>query len=276
MLDKTGPHFPDPVRTPEHAREICARSVDVKKELGYVFEAITLTRRELKGEVPLIGFSGAPWTLLAYMVEGGGSRIFRFVKSFAYQYPKETQDLLTKITDVCVEYLIGQVKAGAQLLQVFDSWAGELSQSDFETLSLPFLRRIAKEVKEGLQKEGLEAVPMTVFAKGAWHALGILSSTTDYDVVGLDWTHSGAEARKRVGNKKSVQGNLEPNTLYGGKAAITREVERMVEGFVQEGRGLDGWIVNLGHGITQWVDPEDMKFFLEEVHRVGKEVQARS
>lgn len=275
MLDKTGPHFPEPIRTEEKALELAGKEVDVKKELGYVYEAITLTRKGLNGEVPLIGFAGAPWTLLAYMIEGGGSKVFRFVKEFAFKYREATLKLLDRITTVCIDYLVEQVRAGAQLLQLFDSWAGELGQRDFKVYSLPFLTRIATEVKQKLKDEGLEVVPMTVFAKGAWWAVEELSKT-DYDVVGLDWTHDPAVARSEAGGRASLQGNLDPNVLYGGKETITREVTAMIKSFAEGGRGLNGYICNLGHGITQWVDPEDMKFFLEEVHRVGKEVQGQA
>ncbi|KAF3938386.1 hypothetical protein ABW19_dt0210138 [Dactylella cylindrospora] len=266
MIDKKGPSFPDPLRDPSDLEKL-KTEVDVKKELGYVFEAITLTRKELGGMVPLIGFSGAPWTLMSYMIEGGGSKMFIHVKTWVFKYPEESKRLLQMITDVVVDYCAEQVVAGAQLIQIFDSWAGELSPSDFKIFSLPYLRQISSRLPELLKARGVASVPMTVFAKGAWHALDDLCDS-GYDVVGLDWTHDPAEAVKIARGRVTLQGNLDPNVLYGGREAITREVERMVKGF---GGGKKGYIVNLGHGITPFVDPEDMKWFLEEVKRVGSE-----
>jgi uroporphyrinogen decarboxylase len=255
MLDKQGPHFPDPVRTAEKAMELANKEVDVKKELSYVYEAITLTRHTLEGKVPLIGFSGAPWTLLAYMVEGGGSRIFRFVKTFIYQNKKEALALLDRTTTVCIDYLAQQVVAGAQILQIFDSWAGELSQADFAVFSLPFLKRIAQELPKKLEALGVEVVPLIVFAKGAWWALEELAES-GYSVVGLDWTHDPQQARRRVAGKVSVQGNLDPNVLYGGKDVITKYVKDMMESFGAGEEGRKKYIVNLGHGMytPQWVN----------------------
>ncbi|KAF3911279.1 hypothetical protein AA313_de0207727 [Arthrobotrys entomopaga] len=264
MIEHKGPSFPKPLRKPEDL-ELLNKSVDVKKELGYVFDAISLTRRELKGMVPLIGFSGAPWTLMSYMIEGGGSKMFIHVKTWVFKYPEESKKLLQMITDTVVDYCAEQVVAGAQLIQIFDSWAGELSPSDFKTFSLPYLRQISQRLPEAIKSRGAEPVPMTVFAKGAWYALDDLCDS-GYDVVGLDWLHDPAEAVKIANGRVTLQGNMDPGALYGSKEAITREVERMIAGF---GGGKKGYIVNLGHGITPLVDPEDMKWFLEEVKRVG-------
>ena len=159
-------------------------------------------------------------------------------------------------------------ECGTQIVQVFDSWAGELAPHDFRTFSLPFLRQIAARLPERLLELGLARVPMTVFAKGAWYALDDLCGS-GYDCVGLDWTHDPAEAVRIADGRVTLQGNLDPNTLYGGREAITRGVERMIRGFAHaKGR----YIVNLGHGITPGVDPEDLKWFFKEVSRVGEEV----
>ncbi|KAL7271660.1 Uroporphyrinogen decarboxylase in heme biosynthesis [Rhizina undulata] len=265
MLEAKGPYFPDPLRSPEDLKKL-RTDVDVKKELGYVFEAITLTRKKLDGRVPLLGFIGAPWTLMSYMIEGGGSKIFRFVKSFIFKWPEESKWLLARITEVAVEFLAQQVVAGAQMVQVFDSWAGELSPHDFKIFSLPYLRQISSELPKRLRELGVEPVPMTVFAKGAWYALDDLCQS-GYNVVGLDWTHDPAEAMKIANGRVTLQGNMDPNVLYGGREAITQAVERMAKGF---GGGKKGWIINLGHGITPFVDPEDLKWFFQECHRVGK------
>lgn len=216
----------------------------MERELGYVYEAITLTRKKLAGRVPLFGFCGAPWTLLCYMVEGGGSKLFKEVKTWIYRYPNQSKRLLQKITDVCVEYLALQVKAGAQILQVFDSWAGELTPAAFDEFSLVYLDMIVDRLPKRLEEMELERVPMVVFAKGAWFALDKLCAS-GYDVVGLDWLHDPKEAMKVADGRVVLQGNADPGVLYGGREAITKLVEEMVKGF---GGGKKGWIANLGHG----------------------------
>ncbi|KAF2869469.1 Uroporphyrinogen decarboxylase [Massariosphaeria phaeospora] len=266
MVDKKGPHFPDPLLSPEDKQyqEVMERKVDVAESLDYVYKAITLTRQKLAGSVPLIGFCGAPWTLLSYMVEGGGTKMFRQVKTWVFKYPEESKALLQKIAELCVEYLALQVQAGAQLIQVFDSWAGELSPASFKIFSLPYLTHIADHLPGRLQELGLERVPMTVFAKGAWYALEDLCDT-NYDVIGLDWLHDPAEAYKVARAKgKTVQGNADPGVLYGSRESITAVVKEMAAGF---GAGKQGWIANLGHGITPFVNPEDLKFYFEEIHK---------
>jgi len=266
VIMNPGPHFPDPLNTPEDARTRLRKVVDVNKELGYVFEAITMTRKELNGEVPLIGFSGAPWTLFAYMIEGGGSKTLQKAKSWLYLYPSESKDLLHRIAEVCAEYIVGQVKAGAQLIQLFDSWAGELSPHDFAEFSLPSLQYISNEVRQQLEVQGLPIVPLTLFPKGANTSLKHIAQTSGYDVIGLDWCIEPSVARETVGPSVALQGNLDPNVLYGGKEAIEREVKRMCESFKGRGR-TKGWIANLGHGITPGVDPDDLRFFFDRVHK---------
>ncbi|KAJ5656971.1 hypothetical protein N7507_008921 [Penicillium longicatenatum] len=268
MIDKKGPHFPEPLQSPDDGQyeKVMAKKVDVRAELDYVYKAISLTRFKLKGRVPLIGFCGAPWTLLCYMVEGGGSKLFVQSKKWVYKYPKESQALLQKIAEICVEYLALQVAAGAQMIQVFDSWAGELSPATFASHSLPYLRHISANLPKRLQEMGLEPVPMTVFAKGAWYALDDLCNS-GYNVVGLDWLHDPAEAMRIANGRVTIQGNADPGMLYGGPSAITPTVEKMVEGFK---KGKQGWICNLGHGVTPFVDPENLKFFFEEIHRLCK------
>ncbi|EZF33984.1 uroporphyrinogen decarboxylase [Trichophyton mentagrophytes] len=266
MIDKKGPSFPSPLRTPEDEQytQVLNRAVDVTKELDYVYKAITLTRQKLEGRVPLIGFVGAPWTLLCYMVEGGGSKMFAAIKTWIYKYPDASKKLLQKISEVCVEHLAQQVKAGAQMVQVFDSWAGELSPRSFADFSLPYLRYVSANLPKRLQEMGLEAVPMTVFAKGAWYALDELCES-GYNVVGLDWQHDAAKARAVANGRVVLQGNADPGCLYGTREGITAVVEEMVKGF---GGGKQGWIANLGHGVTPFVKPDDLKFYFEEIHRL--------
>lgn len=263
-----GPHFTHPLRSPEEQqyKDIIAKEVDVVAELGYVFDAIKATKVKLKGRVPLIGFCGAPWTLLCYMVEGGGSKLFREIKIWIYTYPEESKKLLQKMAEVCVDYLAKQVAAGAQMVQVFDSWAGELSPASFKEFSMPYLTYIADHLPDRLKKDGLPQVPMIVFAKGAWYALEALCAS-NYNVVGLDWLHDPKEAFDigcRTGTV--IQGNMDPAVLYGDKAAITAAVQNLVKGF--DG-GKQGWICNLGHGVTPFVDKEKLRFFFQEVHRIS-------
>jgi len=186
-----------------------------------------------------------------------------------FKYPEESKTLLMRIADVCVEFLIGQVKAGAQLVQIFDSWAGELSPHDFATFSLPSLQHISTNLRAGLAAAQIPQVPMTLFAKGANHALEFLASNAGYDVLGLDWCIEPSDARELVGYKVALQGNLDPNVLYGGREAIEREVKRTCESF-KGGKGAKAWIANLGHGITPGVDPEDLRFFFECVHKYSR------
>lgn len=266
MLDGKGPHFPHPLRSPSDAQysQVLDKKVDVKAELNYVFQAISLTRKKLNGRVPLYGFCGAPWTLLCYMVEGGGSKLFKEIKHFVYTYPTEGKKLLQKIAEVCVEYLALQVQAGAQIIQVFDSWAGELSPSAFREFSLPYLTYIAFNLPPRLKALGLPIVPMTVFAKGAPYAFDYLLDTP-YDVISLDWLHDPSEAYAKAQKKnKVVQGNMDPGVLYGSDAAIEATVREIVRGF---GQGKKGWICNLGHGVTPFIDPEKLKFFFQKVRQ---------
>ncbi|KAI0698919.1 uroporphyrinogen decarboxylase [Cytidiella melzeri] len=265
VLMNPAPSFPDPLNTPEDIKKLKA-NVDVNKELGYVFEAITMTRKGLKGEVPLIGFCGAPWTLFGYMVEGGGSKTMQKSKSWLFKYPAESKQVLERITDVSVDYLVGQVKAGAQALQIFDSNAGDLAPHHFAEFSYPYLKRISAEVRKRLLEHDIPAVPLILFAKGANHALESLAKDAGYDVLGLDWVIEPSLARELVQDRVALQGNLDPNVLYGGREAIEREVRRMCESFRVQGK-TKAWIGNLGHGITPGVDPEDLRFFFQCVQK---------
>ncbi|CZS94657.1 probable uroporphyrinogen decarboxylase [Rhynchosporium agropyri] len=267
MVDKKGPHFPEPLKSPTDGQyeKVLAKEVDVAAELDYVYKAITMTRHKLKGRVPLFGFCGAPWTLFCYMVEGGGSKLFIQTKTWIYKYPKETKAMLQKISEICVEYLALQVQAGAQIIQVFDSWAAELSPDAFKEFSQPYLAYISENLPQRLKEKNLELVPMVVFAKGAWYALDDLCNL-GYQVVGLDWLQDPAEAVKIRGNRPVVlQGNADPGILYGTRENITATLEKMIAGF---GGGKQGWISNLGHGITPGVNPDDLKFYFQEIHRI--------
>lgn len=246
MLEGKGPHFPRPLRSPADGQyeELMSRDVDVKQELNYVYAAITMTRKKLQGRVPLFGFCGAPWTLLCYMVEGGGTKLFRESKTWIYKWPEESKRLLRKVATLCVEYLALQIKAGAQIVQVFDSWAGELSPVAFTEFALPEIRFISRNLPARLKELGLDHVPMVVFAKGAWYALEDLCES-GYQVVSLDWLHDPREASGLAHDRVVLQGNMDPGMLYGGRDAISKGVEEMMRGFWSNRRS---WIANLGHG----------------------------
>jgi len=265
-----GPQLPDPLIDPSHLSRLPAH-IDVDKELGYVFEAITLTRKELKGQVPLIGFSGAPWTLMAYMIEGGGSKTFSKAKTWLFRYPNESKDLLRRISDVCVDYLVGQIKAGAQMVQLFDTWAAELSPHDFAEFALPTYKHISSGIHSRLASANIPTVPLSLYPKGTNHAIAELASTSGWDVLGLDWLVEPAKARELAAGKVALQGNVDPNILYGGREGIERAVKRTAEGFkVGTGGKSKAHIFNLGHGITPGVDPEDLRWFFECVHKYTK------
>ncbi|GME89625.1 unnamed protein product [Ambrosiozyma monospora] len=265
MIDKVGPRFTDPLRVPEDLKRLNVKT-DVSKELAWAFKAITLTRKKLNGRVPLLGFCGAPWTLMCYMIEGGGSKIYRFVKEWLYKYPKESHILLQQITDVAVEFLALQVKAGAQMLQVFESWGGELGPNEFNEFSLPYLRQISSKLPLRLKELGItEKVPLSIFAKGSWYALDDLCES-GYDVVSLDWLYLPENAVKVSKGRVTLQGNIDPCTMYGSDEIITQKVEQMIKGF---GGGKQHYIVNFGHGTHPFMNPEKIRHFLKECHRVG-------
>eukprot|EP01104_Vermistella_antarctica_P010842 TRINITY_DN2934_c0_g1_i1.p1 TRINITY_DN2934_c0_g1~~TRINITY_DN2934_c0_g1_i1.p1 ORF type:complete len:403 (+),score=83.51 TRINITY_DN2934_c0_g1_i1:80-1288(+) len=283
MVKGKGPTFPSPLTVPEDMARLV---IPEPNALQYVFDAITLTRHRLEGKVPLIGFTGAPWTLMAYMIEGGGSKTFAKAKGWLYRYPEEAKDLLQRVTDVVVDYLVGQAHAGAQALQVFDSWAGELSPRHFEIFALPYLRQIATKVKAKLRSDGVDdPPPMIVFAKGAHYAVSTLSATTEYDVIALDWTMTPSEGRRLArrkaggdvdsdgdggeGERVTVQGNLDPCALYGTKEQVGEEVERMITEM-----GTQNYIANLGHGLHPTHDPECVGAFIDAVHEVSKRLNA--
>ncbi|SCU97452.1 LADA_0H06370g1_1 [Lachancea dasiensis] len=266
MVEGKGPHFPEPLRTEEDMQKVLEYHTDVLKELDWAFKAITLTRHKLNGQVPLLGFCGGPWTLMVYMTEGGGSRLFRFAKQWLNQFPELTHRLLQKITDVAIEFLAQQVVAGAQMLQVFESWGGELSSSDFDVFCLPYVRQISQALPQRLRELGVtEKIPITIFAKGSWYALDKLCDS-GYNTVSLDWSWDPKDAVKINAGRVTLQGNLDPGVIYGTDDIITKKVEAMITGF---GGGKSNYIVNFGHGTHPFMDPEKIKFFLQECHRVG-------
>jgi uroporphyrinogen decarboxylase len=262
MKSGEGPIFIEPLHIPEDIKKL--KEPNIKDDLSYVFDAITLTRHKLEGKVPLIGFSGAPWTLMAYMIEGKGSKTFSKAKKWLYLYPEDSHKLLKKLTNIIIEYIKRQIEAGAQIVQLFDSWAGELSYDIFETFSLPYLRQIAEEIKT------FSDIPFIIFAKGANYALKNLSKLK-FDVISLDWTIDPLIAKQIIQTNSPkiicLQGNLDPCVLYAGEKIIYNEVKKMIQKF-----GTQYYIANLGHGLHPEHLPEQVEAFINAVHSISKEI----
>jgi uroporphyrinogen decarboxylase len=265
MKPKVGPVFTDPLNDPSDIEKKLKKDVNIKSDLSYVYEAITLTRHNLEGKVPLIGFSGAPWTLFAYMVEGGGSKTMSKAKRWLYQFPDESFKLLNQLADYIIEYLVEQVRAGAQLLQLFESHCGYLTPNLFEQFALPVLQKISKGLRAQLVKEHLEMVPLIVFAKDGHFALKHLGNKEYFDVVSCDWSVSAAYARSQIDSKVSLQGNLDPCALYADADTIDYFAEQLIKEF-----GCKGYIANLGHGIYPDMKPESVNTFVNAIHKYSK------
>lgn len=229
-----------------------------QKELRYVMDAVQACRQELAGRAPLIGFTGSPWTLATYMIEGGSSKTFAASKSLVYDQPQAAHRLLTKLADAVADYLTGQVEAGAQALMIFDTWGGALDPERYRDFSLAYMSRIIESLPR--EAEGRH-VPVTVFTKGGGLWLESIAEC-GADAVGLDWTISLAEARQRIGHKVALQGNLDPCMLHANPEFIRREVARCLEEF---GHG-PGHIFNLGHGIQPETPPENVAAMVDAVH----------
>ncbi len=236
---------------------------DPEQDLGYVMDAVTQIRRALDGRVPLIGFSGSPWTLACYMVEGGGSKDFARIKALAHNDPKALHALLEVNTRAVIAYLAAQRAAGAQALQVFDTWGGVLSPAMYREFSLPYLTRIARELERG---EGAERTPLIVFGKGNAAYLGELADS-GAEGVGVDWLIDLVDAARRTGGKVALQGNLDPATLYGSPEAIRNAVRAVLDSY-RDGNGgsREGHVFNLGHGMSPDMDPDHVAVLVEEVH----------
>jgi uroporphyrinogen decarboxylase len=251
LIEKKGPFFPKTIST---QKDVDKLQVVSGEELSYVYDAIKIAKKELNGRVPLIGFAGAPWTLLSYMVEGGGSKTFSEAKKMLYTQPEVAHSILQKLTDSIINYIKGQINAGADLIQIFDSWAGVLTPAQYEEFSLRYIRQICDAINE---------VPVTVFAKGAYFAreeMGKLNCET----IGLDWNMDIAESRKLIGAHKTLQGNLDPCALYGSFDEVKKATRKMLAEF-----GDTRHIANLGHGVYPDIDPEKVKCFIETVKEFG-------
>lgn len=255
MVEKKGPYFP---KTINSEADINNLKIADASDLNYTIDAIKITRKELNGKVPLIGFAGAPWTIFCYMIEGSGSKTFSKPRSLLYKNPQLAHSLLDKITHSTINYLKGQVSAGADVIQVFDSWAGVLGKEVYEEFSLKYIRRICEAITE---------VPVTVFAKGAFFSMdemGKLPCAT----IGLDWQMDIIESRKLVGPGKVLQGNLDPAILYGTRETIEMETRKMLDNF-----GGSHHIANLGHGVYPDTSVDAVKAFIETVKNYSADLR---
>lgn len=249
MIEGRGPYLPDPIQQASDLRRL--HLPDVQESLGYVFDALRLTKERLDGRVPLIGFAGAPWTLLCYMVQGKGSKTFDEAKAFCFTQPETAHTLLQMITDTTIAYLKGQVKAGADVIQLFDSWGGLLSPADFEEFSLQYIRQIIAALKDDT---------LTIlFAKGAWFAMDEMSRTGAH-ALGVDWCMKGSVARQLAGNEITLQGNFDPARLLGSVESIRQAAQDMIRSF-----GPQHYIANLGHGILPNVPVDHARAFVNAV-----------
>ena len=246
MEEKRGPVFPKRVSSPADLKDLHVAGPD---ELNYVLDAIRLTKRELNGRVPLIGFAGAPWTIFSYMIEGQGSKTFSEAKKILYTQPVFSHQLLEMITQSTIHYLKAQVNAGADIIQIFDSWAGILSPEQYHSFALPYISRICDAIDE---------VPKIVFAKGAFFAREKMNSLS-CQVVGLDWNMGIEESRKLLPDKV-LQGNLDPCALYGSFDDVRRETKKMLNAF-----GPTAHIANLGHGLYPDTAVDNVKCFIDTV-----------
>ena len=247
-----GPRFHEPLRAAAEFDRL--RDPDPSHDLAYVLDALRLARRELDGRVPLIGFAGAPWTLMSYMVEGQGSKAFTHAKRLLVQEPARAHALLSRLARAVGEFLVAQVAAGAQAVQLFDSWASALGPRDFREFALPYLA-------ESVRLARTAGVPVIAFAPGAGWALEEIAAATGADVIGVDWQTDAAEARRRLtGRPVALQGNLDPSWLYAPPATIRARTHEMLDAF-----GGRGHIANLGHGITPDVPVAHAQAFVDAV-----------
>ena len=252
-----GPKFRKPVRTEADIEQL--QVINTASDLSYVTDAVSMIRRELQGRVPLIGFSGSPWTLATYMIEGQSSRDFARAKTMLYTQPELMHQLLDKLALSVIDYLNAQIVAGAKVVQIFDTWGGALSNAAYQEFSLAYMQKIVSGLIK--QADGRD-VPVILFTKGGGLWLEAMADTGCH-ALGLDWTMDIGAAKKRVGDQVALQGNMDPAILRADPATIEREVQGILASF---GAG-NGHIFNLGHGITPDIDPQHAKVFIEAVHK---------
>lgn len=244
-----GPWLPNPIRSMKDVEQVIVP--DIEESLGYVMEAIRMTKKELNDEVPLIGFAGSPWTILCYAVQGQGSKNFDIAKEFCFTNPQAAHTLLQKITDTTISYLKAKVEAGVDAVQLFDSWGGMLSPEDYQQFSWKYMQQIIDALK------GI--TPVIAFGKGCWFALDKMA-VSGARALGIDWTCSPQMARKLTGGEITLQGNFDPARLFSPPEDIKRMVKQMINDF-----GKDRYIVNLGHGILPNIPVENAIAFVEAV-----------
>jgi len=266
-----GPRFAHPVRDEEAVARLEVPDMD---KLRYVFDAVTSIRRALDGRVPLIGFSGSPWTLACYMVEGAGSDDYRLVKSMLYTRPDLMHRMLAINADAVAAYLNAQIEAGAQAVMLFDSWGGVLADGAFQAFSLAYMQRVLKQLKR--EHDG-QRIPCIVFTKGGGLWLEQMAAVGP-DVLGLDWTVNLGAARAEVGDRVALQGNLDPNVLFAEPPQIEAEVVKALESFGPPGQAdgsVAGHVFNLGHGISQHTPPESVSVLVDAVHAHSRKMRTR-
>tara|TARA_B110000483_G_scaffold80587_1_gene100284 strand:+ start:950 stop:1969 length:1020 start_codon:yes stop_codon:yes gene_type:complete len=249
MRDGVGPFLPTPIRTRADLDQVIVP--DIEESLGYVLDAVKMTQAELNGRVPLIGFGGSPWTLLCYAVQGQGSKTFDIAKEFCFKEEVLAHQLLQKITDTSIAYLRAKVAAGADAIQLFDSWGGLLSPEDYQKFSWPYLQQIVAALKD--------ITPVIVFGKGCWFALPEMAKS-GASALGVDWTCSARNARYLSGGQITLQGNYDPARLFSPISQIKKDVKQMIDAF-----GKDRYIVNLGHGILPNIPVDNAKAFVDAV-----------
>ena len=260
FVEGEGPKFHKPLRTETDINDL--NIVDTNRDLKYVTDAVSLIRRELNGRVPLIGFSGSPWTLATYMIEGQSSRDFPNTKMMLYKQPESLHQLLDKLALSVIDYLNAQISSGAQAVQIFDTWGGVLSHDAYAEFSLAYMEKIVSGLVR--HSEGRD-VPVILFTKGGGQWLELLANT-GCDGIGLDWTTDIGSARLRVGDRVALQGNMDPAVLRSDHSSIEYQVKSILESY---GTGV-GHIFNLGHGITPDIDPNNVKAFVDAVHQYSQ------
>ncbi|MGB6056588.1 MAG: uroporphyrinogen decarboxylase [Burkholderiaceae bacterium] len=266
FVDGEGPKFRHPLRDERAVMQLRAPDLE---QLRYVFDAVTQIRTELAGRVPLIGFSGSPWTLACYMVEGGSSDDFRTVKTMLYDRPDLMHRILQTNADAVAAYLNAQVEAGAQALMLFDTWGGALADGAYQQFSLDYMRQVVSQLRR--EQDG-EQIPLIVFTKGGGLWLEQIAAI-GADAVGLDWSVNLGQARARIGAQVALQGNLDPAVLFAKPEQIRAEVRRTLEAFGKPEAG-SGHVFNLGHGISQFTPPPAVEVMVEAVHQISRALRA--
>ncbi len=260
FIEGEGPRFSKPLSNLSDIERLT--KPDVSDKLSYVFDAVSTIKKNLKNRVPLIGFSGSPWTLATYMVEGGSSKNFSKVKALMFQNPHHMHQLLEILADTVIDYLNAQIEAGADSVMIFDTWGGLLNKESYENFSLYYMTKIVAGLHRNYDSK---TIPVTLFTKGGSAWLEQIAAS-GCDGIGLDWTIEIGEAERRVGLQVALQGNLDPSVLYASPEVIVSEVKKVLNQF----KGKTGHVFNLGHGIAPDVDPENMKILVDAVHAYSK------